>query len=999
MDKEGAILNLYYQIVFVPKETVIPTKIGSTLLDASVRSTAAADAVQRPLLVKMSFIDLKPEGIRENYNIPVVIDLRRKTRFSTNVPITFPAFVIPDSEFIKISVIGDLIGTTLAGVEDLLRMSYGCGEQNLVRFVPNVFISVYLKVTNRLTNDIKDKVDRYLSAGYQRQLSYARFDGSFSAFGNSDRYGSTWLTAFVVKSFAQAALLTYIDPNVMQQAIRFLTTNQDKQTGEYKEKGVVYQKSMQTIKKTQDSIKHAVSFIVRILENRTLIAKNNQYELVIATYALTLVNAPISRTLLRQIERYSSREDGTKFWKLTDDAANMIQPYRHWIPPKVKVRALDIEITSYVLLIYNIRKDITNGVRVVKWLNKQKNPFGGFTSTQDTVIAIQAITGFAEKVFVEQFAVVTVKGNSWTGHTFTLDNTNSLVLHSVDAPRNIRQISIDCEGSGFLMLEVAVFFNVPEELRKPAFALNTTVLNDSVLGFRLKLCFSWLRGGNSTMGYMEIALPTGMEADMEYMDTTSTYGLFKKREASSDQLNLYFDWITTEEMCVEIDIDRISLVAKQKPVPARLSEYYKQIQANDICEMNKKHPVLLFLHISLKKGEATKKTIGPVRYRAVFFKGQIYVLDGTFRGQIYVLDGIFRGHIYVLDGKFSGQIYVFDGTFFSGQIYVLDGTFSEQINVFDGTLKVQNDIRRIENTQKNWEYLWNDPLGNRVKQYLKLQEEYGVVSGFLQLSPETHLGRWAIAMNQMVFSRGTIVQQGIFKMHLLSKKQTIRVTHEMTPSFKILVYYVRRYGEVFADAVTFSIKEIFRNKVTMKFDKKVVETGNPVILEVKADPGSLVNILAVAKSVLLLGMQMISQPTVYLRHCIHWLDKLACPPNKNDNRGVTEVLKELQRLTYKIASLKDWDPIGSVVDSGVDSNTVFSNVISVATNIKEKRKKCPAWGKHAMLANVETILKAKCKKIHPISSTQSDLEEDDCWLNAITGHTSDNVIQAIGAES
>ncbi|XP_071165262.1 CD109 antigen-like [Mytilus edulis] len=600
--------------VFIPKETVmsvyfpiIPIKIGRTLLDASVRSKSAADAVQRPLLVK-------PEGIRENYNIPVLIDLREERTFSTNVLISLPPFVIPDSEFVKVSVIGDLIGTTLAGVEDLLRMSYGCGEQNLVRFVPNVFISVYLKATKRLTGDIKDKVDIFLSSGYQRQLSYSRHDGSFSAFGKSDRYGSTWLTAFVVKSFAQAADLTYIDPNVIRRAVRFLVRNQNRTNGEYKEKGVVLNKGMQggsassaasltsyvvialheaitrkqipedAIEETKKSIKNAVSFIVNVLENRRSISQDNLYELVIATYALTLLDAPLARTLLRQIERYSYTEDGTKYWKLPDHAANKIQPYRRWTPPKVKVRALDIEITSYVLLIYNKRNDIKNGVRVVKWLNKQKNPFGGFISTQDTVIAIQAITGFAEKVFVEQFdAVLNVKGDSWNGHTFAVDNGNSLVLQSVDAPSSIRNISIDCAGSGFLMSEIAVFFNVPEELRKPAFYLRTIILNDSVLGFRLKVCFSWLRGGNSTMGFMEIAIPTGMEADINSMNTTSTYGLYKKKELQSDQLDLYFDWITTKEMCLEINIDRVSLVAKQKPVPARLSEYYEQ--SNEVIKM------------------------------------------------------------------------------------------------------------------------------------------------------------------------------------------------------------------------------------------------------------------------------------------------------------------------------------------------------------------------------------------------------------------------------
>lgn len=41
-------------------------------------------------------------------------------------------------------------------------------------------------------------------AGYQRQLLYKRRDGSYSAFGSADETGSTWLTAFVAKSFAQA---------------------------------------------------------------------------------------------------------------------------------------------------------------------------------------------------------------------------------------------------------------------------------------------------------------------------------------------------------------------------------------------------------------------------------------------------------------------------------------------------------------------------------------------------------------------------------------------------------------------------------------------------------------------------------------------------------------------------------------------------------------------------------------------------------------------------
>ncbi|CAC5416287.1 unnamed protein product [Mytilus coruscus] len=90
----------------------------------------------------------------------------------------------------------------------------------------------------------------------------------------------------------------------------------------------------------------------------------------------------------------------------------------------------------------------------------------------------------------------------------------------------------------------------------------------------------------------------------------------------------------------------------------------------------------------------------------------------------------------------------------------------------------------------------------------------------------------------------------------------------------------------------------------------------------------------------------------------------------------------------KLTNLKVKDPKLDTLNHRVKLLTTHKlttkNVISVATNMKEKRK------------NVQHGEKTcdACK-----SSTQSDPEEDDCWLNAITGHTSENVIQAIGAES
>lgn len=42
----------------------------------------------------------------------------------------------------------------------------------------------------------------------------------------------------------------------------------------------------------------------------------------------------------------------------------------------------DIEITSYVLLTYNILKQFSKGRELLLWLQRNQNGIGGFSSTQ-----------------------------------------------------------------------------------------------------------------------------------------------------------------------------------------------------------------------------------------------------------------------------------------------------------------------------------------------------------------------------------------------------------------------------------------------------------------------------------------------------------------------------------------------------------------------------------------------------------------------------------------
>ena len=111
------------------------------------------------------------------------------------------------------------IAQTLQGLDGLLQMPFGCGEQNMILFAPDAFILKYLKGTNQLKPEIQAKAETLLITGYQRELTYRRADGSFSAFGDQDPEGSLFLTAFVLKAFAQAGAGLFVAPTAIEAEV------------------------------------------------------------------------------------------------------------------------------------------------------------------------------------------------------------------------------------------------------------------------------------------------------------------------------------------------------------------------------------------------------------------------------------------------------------------------------------------------------------------------------------------------------------------------------------------------------------------------------------------------------------------------------------------------------------------------------------------------------------------------------------------------------------
>lgn len=58
--------------------------------------------------------------------------------------------------------------------------------------------------------------------------------------------------------------------------------------------------------------------------------------------------------------------------------------HHYWSPPHKQSNPIDIEMSSYALLVYAHNKAFADGLSVMKWLTTQRNSNGGFASTQVT---------------------------------------------------------------------------------------------------------------------------------------------------------------------------------------------------------------------------------------------------------------------------------------------------------------------------------------------------------------------------------------------------------------------------------------------------------------------------------------------------------------------------------------------------------------------------------------------------------------------------------------
>nr|XP_033780642.1 alpha-2-macroglobulin-like protein 1 [Geotrypetes seraphini] len=581
---------------------ITATKLG--LLNFTV-SAEALDAPQercgteRVFLPKKGSVDIlikslrvKPEGILQEKTRSSML-CPKGSAVSESINLQLPSNTVAGSARAEISVQGDIMGPALQNVAQLIQMPYGCGEQNMVIFAPCLYIAFYLEKTGQLTDEIRTRAYEYLEKGYQQELNYKHEDGSYSAFGSSDAEGNTWLTVFVIKCLFQAKYFIYIDELLITQALTWLESHQQP-NGSFANAGKLFHTAMKggvddetsltayitsgllEMRKTVSDpmVANGLRFLNSALPNVT-----STYTQALLFYTYTLANDTMRRTqVFQKLNLKAIQTGGEKHWSYTTQPSNT-DPY--WATPY----AADIETTAYVLLAFLANSavfpaDLNDVLPIAKWLSKEQNAYGGFASTQDTVVALQSLSKFAEIIFnASGDATVSITSSNSFQLSFHVTQQNRLVLQQGALTEIPGSYQVSVSGEGCVFVQTALRYNIPPVKSQATFSLSVVAQRKCGQGDTgsVNLVVTVRYNGNrnkSNMAILEIKVLSGYSALINTEEMLKQPSV-KRVDATKELIHIYLEEVTKTSQQYTLTLSRDYDVRNLKPATARLYDYYK----------------------------------------------------------------------------------------------------------------------------------------------------------------------------------------------------------------------------------------------------------------------------------------------------------------------------------------------------------------------------------------------------------------------------------------
>ena len=493
----------------------------------------------------------------------------------------------------------------------------------MMGMVPNIYLLKYLNGKGLNVPEVEKMAKRYMKIGYDREQKYRFPDGSYSVWGpKTDDTGSMWLTSFVVKAFVQASRYIKVDKKSIMESMYWIIKQQG-EDGCFQNKGYALH---QELKGDPTSLSAAV--LVTLIEARYVIADwkphfesnspRNSLDLErfgqIIDKAYRCVQRNVSddggdddKLYLRSMVTYAStlyhgkaqekEVDLDRSEKLLNElvsVANTSMPGKLYWSTGEQNKARDVEITAYNILSLTLQNKLAEALQAIRWLVTNRNSYGGFVSTQDTMVALQAIAEYSLKISSEKndLDVDVVLNNVGENAVevekkFPVNEDNKLILQKekftgVVEPASEMGVTVTASGNGCFMVQTILRYNINDSPNKQGFNL---VIKQA--GEEMKVCANYTGSKQTDMVVIEIELLSGYTPYLKSLEklfkqkaskysNDVNYVPVKKYEydEKEQKIVLYYDEMLKNTNCYDIQLKKVTEIKDIKPAIASIYDYY-----------------------------------------------------------------------------------------------------------------------------------------------------------------------------------------------------------------------------------------------------------------------------------------------------------------------------------------------------------------------------------------------------------------------------------------
>ncbi|XP_055352508.1 pregnancy zone protein-like [Paramacrobiotus metropolitanus] len=527
------------------------------------------------------------------------------------------ANIVPDSLSVSLNIFGDIWAPILKKMSmtdfvqefnGLVRLPHGCGEQNMALLMPNVMLARYLKIfsAKMIPSFTLKQLTENMEEGFKRQFYYRLTDGSYNTFGQRDQPGSTWLTAFVVRGLSMAKEFIAIDDSQIEKSVKFLDSKQNPD-GSFREDGYILDSGLLggsgtgpaltafvTLAYSQNHyINHPAMRKAKFYLEGVLPKVTDSYSLAITCFALSQLESQVQGLCTAMLDN----------WAITDQPDK-----RYWLAARKydhvgnRFTARDVETTAYALLalihLHEHSEHDVDDLRIVNWLLAQRNANGGFISTQDTVVALNALndvsvgTRNSKQMSGRIFAGKVSLGN------FTVPQ-HSLRIKNIAIPSGQDVITVVANGGGRLRGQLEYKYRTIPPRSHPATArpakMSSNGGNPAESEIELKVRLRRIGSNNDRLSLSICPKYSGrVESGMVVIEATALTGyqfdagnaktLEKDKRLGVDKadcvdnkarMEIYLREILQDEPCIDLDLYKYLTVENVAPRSVKVYRYYE----------------------------------------------------------------------------------------------------------------------------------------------------------------------------------------------------------------------------------------------------------------------------------------------------------------------------------------------------------------------------------------------------------------------------------------